>query len=118
MEADLTEMGGETAMMRLLDLPQRPTAVMAANDLQAMGALRVCQRLGIKVPEQISIAGFGDFPLSRLTLPSLTTVAQPSYELGCKAAELLLHRLEKPDRPPMHLILQSELVVRESTAGP
>lgn len=115
-EADLSQDGGEEAMWQLLSLPQPPTAVLCVNDLMALGALRACNQRGVNVPEQISIVGFDDIPLARLTRPSLTTVAQPAYEIGCKAAELLLNRTQNSELLPQQSTLQSNLIIRESTA--
>lgn len=116
-EANLSQEGGEEAMMQLLNLPEPPTAVLCVNDLMAVGALRTCQQQDINVPEQMSIIGFDDIPLARLTRPSLTTVAQPAYELGYKAAELLLNRAQHNDLMPQQTTLQSNLIIRESAGA-
>ncbi len=117
-EADLSQEGGEQALYRLLDLPNPPTAVFAINDLMAIGAITACRKRGVRVPEQMSIVGFDDIPFAALTTPPLTTVAQPTYELGHKAAELLLRRFQQPDLPPQQVILQCTLVIRQTTAPP
>lgn len=117
-ETDLSQDGGEQALHRLLDLPNPPTALLAVNDLMAIGAIMACRKRGIRVPEQMSIVGFDDIPFAALTTPPLTTVAQPTYELGYKAAELLLRRFQQPNLPPQQVTLQCKLVIRQTTAPP
>jgi LacI family transcriptional regulator len=80
-------------MRRLLALTPRPTAVFAANDEMAMGALLALGEAGVAVPGELAVVGFDDIPIARLTNPPLTTVAQFQYRLGRRAAELLLERL-------------------------
>ena len=90
---DFRERGGYHAMRRLLALTPRPTAVFAANDEMAMGALLALGEAGVAVPGELAVVGFDDIPIARLTNPPLTTVAQFQYRLGQRAAELLLERL-------------------------
>jgi LacI family transcriptional regulator len=113
-EGDFTQESGERGMARLLELPDRPTAVFVAGDTMAFGALRAIQRAGLRVPDDIAIVGFDDLPLAVLTHPTLTTVRQPIRELGVAAANLLLDRLEGRATPLQHLRLSVELVVRQS----
>lgn len=117
-EAEVSTAGGQEAMTRLLALDEPPTAVLTVNDLMAIGALAACRERGVQVPEDISIIGFDNIPLSALTTPPLTTVEQPAYELGLRAAELVLRRCERPDASPRHILLKSTLVVRGTTASP
>ena len=84
----------------------------------AIGALAAARDAGIAVPDDLSIVGFDDIHLAGYINPPLTTVAQPKYELGVIAAELLLARLAEPDLPPQRRLLQAQLVVRQSTAAP
>lgn len=90
---DFTEHGGYEAMQELANLDPRPTAVFAANDLMAMGALIACRELGIRVPHDIALAGFDDIPAAKLVTPPLTTLNQHAHATGQQAAELLLSRL-------------------------
>jgi LacI family transcriptional regulator len=90
---DFRERGGYHAMQQLLALTPRPTAVFAANDEMAMGALLALGEAGVAVPGELAVVGFDDIPTARLTNPPLTTVAQFQYRLGRRAAELLLERL-------------------------
>jgi LacI family transcriptional regulator len=99
----------------LLRLPQRPTAVFAASDTQALGVLEAARILGIRVPEELSVVGFDDIEIAALI--GLTTVRQPLFESGRRGAELLLQMLggvELEDRHTEQLAV--ELVVRSSTA--
>ncbi len=110
---------GRTAIRQLLRLTPRPTAVLAYPDIVAIGALREALDVGLRVPEDLSIVGFDDIPVSAFIHPSLTTVAMPKWEMGQRAAEVLLSRLqgEEPADPPQRLVLPTTLIVREST-GP
>jgi LacI family transcriptional regulator len=86
---DPTEAGGYAAMQTLLAGSPRPRAVFAANDMMAMGAMVAIREAGLRVPEDIAVAGFDDIPVARLLNPPLTTVAQFPERLGRRAAELL-----------------------------
>jgi LacI family transcriptional regulator len=92
-ETEFVEGGGYEAMRELLLLSPRPTAVFAANDLLAMGALVALQETGLQVPDDVAVVGFDDIPAARLVHPPLTTVAQFPQQLGQRAAELLFERL-------------------------
>ena len=91
---DFSEAGGYDAMRELLTLDPRPSAVFAANDLMAMGALLACREQGVRVPDDIALAGFDDIPAARLVHPALTTLNQHAHESGRRCAELLLSRLD------------------------
>jgi LacI family transcriptional regulator len=93
---------------------RRPTAVLAANDQVAIGAIRGLHEVGLRVPDDVSVTGFDDTPLASYTVPSLTTMAVPAYELGRSAVALLAAVLE--GRRPPSVVLPCELRVRESTA--
>lgn len=114
-EADFREEGGCRAMRELLRKEPRPTAVFAANDVMALGALAALEEAGLAAPDDVAVAGYDDIPYSLRVRPKLTTVAQPKYEMGAAAAELLLQRLSDPDRPPQRVVLEPRLVIREST---
>lgn len=87
------EVGGYHAMRELLTLAPRPTAVFAANDLLAMGAILAIREAGLSVPDNVAVVGFDDIPAARLVWPPLTTIAQFPANLGRRAAELLIERL-------------------------
>lgn len=100
---------GAAAAVALLSLAQPPTAIFAANDDMALGALRVAHERNLAIPQQIAVAGFDDSEASRLAWPPLTTVRQPTYLLGASAAAMLLG---EPLDPKVN---QHELLVRAST---
>lgn len=101
----------------LLDRPDRPTAVFAANDVSAIEIMHVAAELGLRVPHDLSVVGFDDIPEASRTTPPLTTVAQPLQAMGARAAELLLDKIQARD-VPAEVTLPTELVVRASTAAP
>jgi DNA-binding LacI/PurR family transcriptional regulator len=109
------EEDGRRAAAALLALDPRPTALLAASDRLALGALAAAGELGIAVPEALSIAGFDDIPAAALARPPLTTVRQPLLGKGVSAGELLLEATA--GAPPREVRLPVELVVRGST-GP
>jgi LacI family transcriptional regulator len=108
---------GHAAMTALLALEGPPTAVFAASDLMAVGAVRAAQTNGLDVSGDVSIGGFDDIQLAPLLHPPLTTVRQDKQGLGEAAADVLVRMLERPDARPEAVSLPVELVVREST-GP
>jgi DNA-binding LacI/PurR family transcriptional regulator len=95
-----------------------PTAIFAFNDLMAYGALYYAQMHGWEVPGRLSVIGFDDILISTYTIPSLSTVVQPNYELGQKAAEMLLSRIQKSKEPIKNIVLPTQLIVRASTGPP
>lgn len=103
---------------RLLTMPNPPTAIFAANDQNALGAIQAARDLGISVPVRLSVVGFDDTPEGAMTAPGLTSIRQPLSNIGESAARLLLRQLtgEKIE-PRMHL-LEPALVLRGSTAPP
>ncbi|MEU0833755.1 LacI family DNA-binding transcriptional regulator [Streptomyces sp. NPDC005969] len=114
-----SEAAGTAAMDELLATyrgPERPTAVFAANDLLALGALDALAAFGLRCPEDMSVVGFNDMPFLTRMIPPLTTVHVPQQEIGAEAARMLLKCIEQPG-PPRSLLLGCEVVVRAST-GP
>ena len=114
-EGDFYFESGSAAMQELLALPQPPTAVFAASDLMAAGAIRTIQQAKLTVPADIAVVGFDDIQLAALMQPALTTIRQDKLGLGTAAAEALLRMIEKDGAPPPGLTLPVELVVRDST---
>ena len=111
-----TQEDGFEGMTRLAKLKRPPTAVFARNDFAAIGALRAAHKLGMRVPEDVAIAGFDNIPLASFTTPPLTTVEQPIVEQGSAAAEFLLDRIEKRYTGSARKVcMPCKLVVREST---
>jgi DNA-binding LacI/PurR family transcriptional regulator len=112
--------GGKLATEHLLAQPQPPTAILAANDQLAVGALHAAWRRGRRIPDDLSIVGFDDLPVAQYLTPPLTTVRQPIAELGRTAIATLIDLLEAK-RPPTllaDLVLQPELVIRDSSSPP
>jgi LacI family xylobiose transport system transcriptional regulator len=103
----------------LLRLPERPTAVFAGNDLQALGLYEAARELGLRIPEDLSVVGFDDLPVARWVGPPLTTVRQPLTEMAEAAARLVLE-LGRGDEAPVatRVELATSLVVRASTGAP
>lgn len=115
---DLTREDGEAAALDLLARPDRPTAIFACNDLQALGAYKAARRLGLRIPADLSVIGFDDLPVAALVDPPLTTVRQPLTEMAAAATELALALGRGEHRPQLGLELATTLTVRESTAPP
>jgi LacI family transcriptional regulator len=117
-EGDFYQGGGETGAAALLDLSDRPTAIFAANDLSAFGAMDVIRARGLRIPDDISILGFDDIPHAQIAWPKLTTIRQPLAQMGRVASRLLLDQIEEPGRPVRRVTLATELVIRDSCAPP
>jgi LacI family transcriptional regulator len=99
----------------LLTLPDRPTAIFAANDLSAIGTMDVARELGLTVPDDLSVVGFDNVPESALTHPPLTTVDQPIQQMGSEAVDLLVHLMNGTEGQSTHVRLPTALVRRGST---
>jgi DNA-binding LacI/PurR family transcriptional regulator len=116
--AELTLEGGHAAAVDLLRRPDRPTAVFAANDLQAVGVYKAARDLGLRIPADLSVVGFDDLPVATFIEPPLTTVHQPLVEMAAAATELAL-ALGRGERPAqLGVELATSLKIRESTAPP
>jgi LacI family transcriptional regulator len=113
--AEPTSDNGHRAAAELLGLPDPPTALIGFNDKMAVGALRAAREHGLRVPEDLSIAGFDDIELSQATCPPLTTVRQPLAEMGRMAVTLLARLLDRHRLEALHIELATELVPRGST---
>lgn len=112
------DVGGQLTE-RLLDLPQPPTAIMTNNDLMALGVLQKLYEKKIRIPEEMSVVGFDDIAIARMTSPPLTTVRVPKYEMGRWVAEMLLRRFKSVEPlAPVVMKLKPELIVRATTAPP
>lgn len=107
--------GGARAVQRLLTSRQFPTAILCSNDLTAIGALQALFRAGIRVPEDVSVIGADDIPFASLTHPPLTTVRIPREKLGELACNVL-HQMLTGQKEAGEWLLDTELVIRESTA--
>ena len=118
-EGDFTLESGERAVPAILEADPRPTALFASNDLSAYGALSGLREAGLRVPDDLSLAGFDDVPLARIASPTLTTVHAPVQEMGQRAIERLLAQAKGTEGHGRGVVqLPTELAIRESTAPP
>jgi len=105
------------AAHQLLELPDRPSAVFASNDVSALAVLEVARECNLRVPDDMSLVGFDDIPEAAHVHPALTTVRQPLEDMGRVAARALLSIMREPNRPPERVELPTELIVRGSTCA-
>lgn len=117
-EAHFDTVSGYQAALRLLRMLPRPTAIFACNDLIAFGVLQAARELGLRCPEDISIAGFDGRDFTKFTDPSLTSVYQPGYQVGATAARLLLQRVDGMRSAHKKVLLPTELNKRNSVGPP
>ncbi|MCX4997362.1 LacI family DNA-binding transcriptional regulator [Streptomyces longwoodensis] len=117
-QGDLTEEGGYRATVRLLDRPRRPTAVFAVNDVTCVGALSAAEESGLRVPRDLSLVGYDNTSLARLRHLWLTSVDHAGHDVGRRAAQRLLDRIEDPGRPGAVELAAPALEVRGTTAPP
>ncbi len=111
-EGDFSENSGYVAMKKLL--PFRPDAIFAQSDVMAIGAMRAAQEVGLEIPKDVAFVGFDDLPVAS-TLPiKLTTVHQPITHFGIKAVDLLLDMIDKGSKPARRMILDTELIIRDT----
>jgi len=108
---------GYQAALKLLKLDTRPTAIIAINDLLAISTLRAAGDLGLRIPEDLSVVGYDDIPMSNYLVPRLTTVTKNAHTLGMQAFELLMERMQNPELPLQQIQGLAKVIVREST-GP
>jgi LacI family transcriptional regulator len=111
------ESEGERLCHELLEGGGGATAIVAGNDLMALGCYDAFVERGIGCPDEVSVVGFNDMPFAAWFDPPLTTVRLPHYEIGARAADLLLERLRNPEVEPAQVVLPPELVIRRSTAA-
>ena len=117
-EGDFHHEAGYSAGRDLLSLSERPTAIFAGNDLQALGLYEAARELGLGIPDDLSVVGFDDLPMARWVGPPLTTVRQPLVAMAETAARLAL-RLGRGERlSSTRVDLATSLVIRHSTAAP
>ena len=109
-----TEIRTKDIVRKMARQANRPTAIIAANNLMVLGVMKALDSLGIKVPEDMAVAAFDDCEWAALFHPGLTTVAQPCREIGQKAAELLIDRIQHGAGAPQKIYFQTKLIIRES----
>lgn len=114
-QTDYSLSGGRDAIKTLLNQASPPTAIFCSNDYIALGAIKGAREAGLSLPDDLSIVGFDDMQTASYMVPPLTTIRQPAYEMGRRAAELLLQLIEKESKPVQDM-METSLIVRESTA--
>lgn len=117
MNSDYTRAGGFEAGRLLLDLPRKPTAVVAANDLMAVGFMQACEAAGVRLPDDVSVVGMDNTDLATYVKPHLTSVVMREEDIGSNAATLLIERILGGRTRRKTIRLEPELVVRESSGG-
>jgi LacI family fructose operon transcriptional repressor len=106
---------GYDATMKLLNLTPRPDAIFATDNLVLEGSMQAIIELGLKIPTEVGLVGFDDLSWMTLVQPPLTVVRQPTEEIGRIAVDLIMRRIEDPNRPPLQVILKSKLIIRGSS---
>ena len=117
-EGDHTMEGGMKAAEKLLTEGSMPTAVMCSNDMTAIGVLHEAYRVGVRVPDDLSVIGFDNIHMTRMTIPPLTTIEMSCYDLAREAVMALRAHVEKAMTPKREYEIETQLVVRESTGFP
>ncbi len=117
-EGDFRLDGGRRAASEILAAEELPTAVIAANDMMALGAMREFRKVGLSIPGDISVVGFDDIAFAALSEPPLTTVCSPRVEIGRRVVEALVTMIEHPEQQGVELRIPTYLITRDSTAPP
>lgn len=117
-EGNFSYESGYEATLKLLERSDLPSAIFAANDVSAFGAMEAIRERDLTIPDDISILGFDDIPQASITYPKLTTVRQPLDQMGRMAVRLLLEQIETPGVKPRRVTLETELVERDSCRAP
>ena len=117
-ETTFDRAGGYAKTRILLRMVPRPTAIMACNDMIALGALQAIREANLRCPEDISLMGFDGLDMTEMTTPQLASVYQSPYQLGATAAQLALDRVKDKNSPVRKVLLKTELRIRESVAPP
>ncbi len=110
--------GGHSKALLLLRMLPRPTAIFAGNDMIALGVIQAIRETGLQCPNDVSVLGFDDLDFATFSSPPLSSVFQPGYQLGATAARILLDRVSGDRGPAKHVVLQTQLKIRESIAPP
>jgi DNA-binding LacI/PurR family transcriptional regulator len=114
-EGDYRQQSGYEHTKEFLRLKNPPTAVFACNDLMALGAMDALEEEGLRIPEDVAVVGYDDTLLASTVRPRLTTVAQPKYEIGAIAAEMLIKRIASHDIPVRQVVLKPQLIIRDTS---
>jgi LacI family transcriptional regulator, fructose operon transcriptional repressor len=106
---------GYVTALKMIDAPEPPDALFTVNSILAAGALQAIQERNLSMPDDIALVTFDETTWTSLVQPAITLIAQPTYEIGKTAAELLLQRIADPSRPTRQVILKGQLLVRGSS---
>jgi LacI family transcriptional regulator len=109
---------GQDGAAHLMELPVPPTAIVAANDMAAIGAITKLKELNQRVPEDVAVVGYDNIAIAEWYDPALTTIDQPHYQMGERAMQAILNRLEKPGDPAETVTFETTLIIRRSSGGP
>jgi LacI family repressor for deo operon, udp, cdd, tsx, nupC, and nupG len=105
-----------SAVMQLLSTSQKPDAFFCASDVYAAAVIKSCTRMGLHVPRDIMVVGFDNIEIASMINPTITTVSQPRYQLGFSSCNLLIELIQNPKSNVRNILLETELIVRESTS--
>lgn len=111
----LTSSDGVPAIKQLMSLPRPPDAIFCGNDTTALSTMIYLRDNGIRIPEDFGIVGFSNEPFSKVVSPSISTIAQPGFEMGQKAADLIIKKIENREKTYHNIVLPMEMIVRESS---
>ncbi|HZL12465.1 MAG TPA: LacI family DNA-binding transcriptional regulator [Prolixibacteraceae bacterium] len=111
----LTSEEGVTAAQQLMSLQNPPDAIFCGNDTTALSVMIYLRDKGIRIPQDLGIVGFSNEPFSKVVSPSISTIAQPGFEMGQKAAELIIRKIENKEITYQTIVLHTELIIRDSS---
>jgi len=114
---DLTQIGGLDQTEELLDLVDPPTAIVACNDLMALGVIRAAQKRNMRIGRDLAVIGYDDIPQAEHSMPSLTTIHQPIYQIGSTICDILVHILRGEELEVRQKVITPTLIIRESCGG-
>jgi LacI family transcriptional regulator len=117
LHGDLRRLGGYQAARQLISAFPQLTALVACNDLMALGAISAVQELGLRIGSDIAVSGFDDIPAAEYSTPPLTTIRQPIYEIGQRLFEMLIRIIQRLPLEEPHILLEPTLVIRESSGS-
>ncbi len=115
---DFSYVSGLAAARLLLGRPARPTAIIASNDQMALAVMEVAREMGLAIPDELSLISFDNTPAVRFSQPALTAIDQPIAEATSRAVELLIEQKKTGQRPDGPVLVEAELIIRDSTAAP
>lgn len=114
-ENTLTSEAGVIATKEFMSLQNPPDAIFCGNDITALSSIMYLKDRGVKIPQEMGIVGFSNEPFSKVVSPSISTIAQPAFEMGKKAAELIIRKIENIDKSVSTIVMPSELIIRDSS---